>query len=124
MRGSSACARLANRPPHALRRERHLQVLDAQVRQRIDRRVHHRAQRRGGPALAAAVATAMATLRGAELEKTPGAAEAIDWARAMQALGAEDVTGEGSLRALGALAKSREDRVRMREALVGVVDDD
>ena len=47
--GEELC--LADRPPDALRRRRHVDVADAEFRQRVDQRVHHRraARRRSPP---------------------------------------------------------------------------
>jgi MoxR-like ATPase len=59
--------------------------------------------------LARSVAEAVARLRDADLLKPPGAAEAIDWARALALLGAEEAAGEPALRTLGWAVKNRDD---------------
>jgi MoxR-like ATPase len=73
--------------------------------------------------LARQVAGATARLRELELAKPPGVAEAIDWARALHALGVTELTGEVAGRTLGAVVKLREDTERVRDqgwdALVG-----
>jgi MoxR-like ATPase len=68
--------------------------------------------------LARSVAEAVARLRDAELVKPPGAAEAIDWARALALLGAEEATGEPALRTLGWAVKNRDD-LGVAEAVLG-----
>ncbi|MFB9312436.1 AAA family ATPase [Nocardioides plantarum] len=52
-----------------------------------------------------------------DLEKPPGVAETLDWARALQHLGTTDLDLESSARTLGALVKYREDADRVRHAL-------
>jgi MoxR-like ATPase len=69
--------------------------------------------------LARSVAEAIARLREADLLKPPGAAEAIDWARALALLGAEDATGEPALRTLGWAVKNRDDLDAAEAALGG-----
>jgi MoxR-like ATPase len=64
--------------------------------------------------LARSVARAVAGLRGLDLAKTPGATEAIDWARALALLGASRAEGEAALATLGWVAKSREDIWKIR----------
>ena len=68
--------------------------------------------------LARSVAEAVARLRAADLVKPPGAAEAIDWARALALLGAEEAAGEAALRTLGWAVKNRDD-LGAAEAAVG-----
>jgi MoxR-like ATPase len=74
--------------------------------------------------LAGQVATATARLRELELVKSPGVAEAIDWARALQLLGAEELTAATAEATLGAVVKLREDTelVRARGLPVLVAD--
>ncbi len=68
--------------------------------------------------LARQVATIAQQLRErGDLEKPPGVAETIDWARALQHLGATEVDLETSARTLGALVKYREDTDRVKQAL-------
>src|SRR5690606_20949720 len=52
-----------------------------------------------------------------DLEKPPGVAETLDWARALQHLGTRELDLESAARTLGALVKYREDTDRVREAL-------
>ncbi|HEU6444721.1 MAG TPA: MoxR family ATPase [Gaiellaceae bacterium] len=59
--------------------------------------------------LARSVAEAVERLRGLDLVKPPGAAEAIDWARALSVLGADSVDGDGARETLGWVVKNRED---------------
>jgi MoxR-like ATPase len=66
-------------------------------------------------ALARSVAVAVEKLRALDLVKPPGAAEAIDWARALTLLGAESVDGDRDGEALGWVVKNRED-LRLAEA--------
>jgi MoxR-like ATPase len=65
--------------------------------------------------LASQVATATARLRDLDLVKPPGVAEAIDWAAALRALGAEALTPEALALTFGAVLKVREDIERVRE---------
>jgi MoxR-like ATPase len=68
-------------------------------------------------ALARSVATAVSRLRGLELVKPPGAAEAIDWAQALALLGAESAGGDVARETLGWVVKTREDLARAEAAL-------
>jgi MoxR-like ATPase len=68
--------------------------------------------------LARSVAEAVAQLRELDLVKPPGAAEAIDWARALGVLGAEAASGDAARTTLGWAVKNREDLERA-EALLG-----
>jgi MoxR-like ATPase len=67
--------------------------------------------------LARSVAEAVDRLRGLDLVKRPGAAEAIDWARALALLGAESVDGDGARETLGWVVKNREDLRRVEADL-------
>ena len=69
--------------------------------------------------LARSVAEAVARLRAAGLVKPPGAAEAIDWARALALLGAEEAAGDPALQTLGWAVKNREDLAVAEAALGG-----
>ena len=69
-----------------------------------------------GERLAAQVAAATAHLREAGLYKPPGVAETIDWAVALQVLGAEELDVETVDDSLGAVLKYREDQSRVRSA--------
>ena len=60
-------------------------------------------------ALARSVAVAVEKLRALDLVKPPGAAEAIDWARALALLGADSVDGDRDGKTLGWVVKNRED---------------
>ena len=64
--------------------------------------------------LAGQVAAAMARLRTLDLVKPPGVAEAVDWAAALRALGADALTPEIASVTLGAVLKVREDIDRVR----------
>jgi MoxR-like ATPase len=52
-----------------------------------------------------------------DLLKPPGVAETLDWARALQHLGASELDLETAASTLGALVKYREDSDRVRQAL-------
>src|SRR5215218_10441664 len=52
-----------------------------------------------------------------DLQKPPGVAETLDWARALHHLGSTELDLESSARTLGALVKYREDAERVRQAL-------
>ena len=68
--------------------------------------------------LAAQVVAVVQQLRHrGDLEKPPGVAETLDWARALQLLGTTELDLESSARTLGALVKYREDADRVRQAL-------
>jgi MoxR-like ATPase len=64
--------------------------------------------------LADQVATATAHLRGLDLIKPPGVAEALDWASALHVLGAQAMDPELAAATLGAVLKYREDADRVR----------
>ncbi len=67
--------------------------------------------------LARQVAEAVQTLRGEQLLKPPGVAETLDWVRALQRLGADELDLETAARTLGAVVKYREDSDRVKHAL-------
>jgi MoxR-like ATPase len=67
--------------------------------------------------LARSVAEAVARLRGLDLVKPPGAAEAIDWAQALALLGADSANGDAGRETLGWAVKNREDQRRVEAAL-------
>jgi MoxR-like ATPase len=69
--------------------------------------------------LARSVAEAVARLRGLDLVKPPGAAEAIDWAQALALLGADSANGDAGRQTLGWAVKNREDQRRVEAALGG-----
>src|SRR3954470_176301 len=56
-------------------------------------------------------------LRTADLVKAPGVAETLDWARALDRIGATDLDVETAATTLGAAVKYREDAERVRAAL-------
>jgi MoxR-like ATPase len=68
-------------------------------------------------ALARQVVTVVQRLRDRDLQKPPGVAETIDWARALSHLGTTDLDLETASATLGALVKYREDADRVRHAL-------
>ena len=67
--------------------------------------------------LALAVATAVSRLRELDLIKQPGAAEAIDWARALTILGEDDASGDSARETLGWVLKNHEDIRRVGDKL-------
>ncbi len=67
--------------------------------------------------LAADVAAAAHRLRGADLLKPPGVAESLDWARALQLVGAGHLDVDSAAATLGAVLKYREDADRVRARL-------
>jgi MoxR-like ATPase len=67
--------------------------------------------------LARSVAQAVAQLRGLDLVKLPGAAEAIDWAQALAHLGAESADGDTARETLGWVLKNHEDCARVEPVL-------
>ena len=67
--------------------------------------------------LAAEVAAAAHRLRGSDLLKPPGVAESLDWARALQLVGARHLDVDSAAATLGAVLKYREDADRVRARL-------
>ncbi|WP_329296172.1 MoxR family ATPase [Streptomyces pseudovenezuelae] len=67
--------------------------------------------------LAEQVTALVQTLRSADLLKPPGVAETIDWAEALDALGAGEVDTQRALATLGSVLKYREDAERARDLL-------
>jgi MoxR-like ATPase len=67
--------------------------------------------------LATQVAVAVRKLREAELIKPPGVAETLDWARALQLVGATELDVDSAAATLGAVLKYREDADRVRDRL-------
>ncbi|GHH00408.1 AAA family ATPase [Streptomyces lanatus] len=65
--------------------------------------------------LAEQVTALVQELRGHDLLKPPGVAETIDWAEALDALGADEVDAELATATLGSVLKYREDAQRGRE---------
>ena len=75
-----------------------------------------------GDQLARQVTGAVQALRAMGLYKSPGVAEAIDWARALHALGRESLDESSASRTLGAVLKYREDADRARPELATLVE--
>jgi MoxR-like ATPase len=67
--------------------------------------------------LARSVAATVAKLRGLELVKRPGVAESIDWAQALEVLGAGSADGDEARETLGWAVKNHEDLARAEAAL-------
>lgn len=65
--------------------------------------------------LAAQLSAAVARLRGLDVQKPPGVAEAIDWLHAIMALGLVRLDAEAADRTLGSVLKYREDHDLARE---------
>jgi MoxR-like ATPase len=65
------------------------------------------------PSLATEVAQAVEFIRSLDLYKPPGIAETIDWATALQRLGAINLTTESISSTLGTVVKYREDAERI-----------
>jgi MoxR-like ATPase len=75
-----------------------------------------------GHQLASQVTSAVQALRSMGLYKSPGVAEAIDWARALHALGRNSLDEPSASRTLGAVLKYREDADRARPELAAIVE--
>jgi MoxR-like ATPase len=71
--------------------------------------------------LARSVATTVMALRGLDLIKPPGAAEAIDWAQALKILGAESANGDAGRETLGWALKHHDDLRRVEKVLPDLV---
>jgi MoxR-like ATPase len=67
--------------------------------------------------LAGEVAAAVHRLREADLLKPPGVAESLDWARALQVIGADHLDVDTAAATLGVVLKYREDAERVRVRL-------
>jgi MoxR-like ATPase len=74
-------------------------------------------------ALARAVAGMVARLREMDLAKRPGPAEAIDWTRALAALGIGEVDETAAAETLGWAIKNHDDQRLVRSVLPGVLGD-
>jgi len=70
-------------------------------------------------ALARSVAEAIARVRGLDVAKPPGVAEAIDWARALALLGADGADGDEGRATLGWALKNHDDLRRVEAELFG-----
>jgi MoxR-like ATPase len=81
----------------------------AQVAAIIRRRVPAASER-----LAMQVANGMHRLRGLDLAKPPGVAEAISWANALQVLGAAELDADAARKTMGAVLKYAEDLQTVR----------
>lgn len=73
--------------------------------------------------LARAVTLAVQRLRGLGLAKSPGPAEAIDWARAVTTLGQDELSTETALATLGWVVKVREDVQLASQRIADVLGD-
>jgi MoxR-like ATPase len=62
------------------------------------------------------VATAVARIREADVQKPPGIAEAIDWVAALELLGVEELDASAADRTLGSVLKYSDDQELIREA--------
>jgi MoxR-like ATPase len=71
--------------------------------------------------LARSVATTVMALRGLDLIKPPGAAEAIDWAQALKILGADSANGADGRETLGWALKNHDDLRRVEKVLPDLV---
>jgi MoxR-like ATPase len=71
--------------------------------------------------LAAQIAAAVSRMRQLELLKPPGVAESLDWAQALQLLGARELDMDAAAASLGAVLKYREDADRVRAQLDAVM---
>jgi MoxR-like ATPase len=71
--------------------------------------------------LAAQVASAVRKMRQLDLLKPPGVAESLDWAQALQLLGARELDIDAAAASLGAVLKYREDADRVRAQLDAVM---
>ena len=72
-----------------------------------------------GEPLIASATRFVGRVRGMDLDKTPGMAEAIDWVSALSALGVADLVRADVIRTLGCLAKTADDR----DGIVGALDE-
>jgi MoxR-like ATPase len=66
--------------------------------------------------LAGQVATGVARLRGLDLAKPPGVAEAISWATALRVLGADELDADAARQTMGTVLKYAEDLRTARAA--------
>ena len=72
-------------------------------------------------ALARSVAEVVARLRELDLVKKPGPAEAIDWTRALAAIGIGRIDAASAAETLGAAVKNRDDQALVRKILPEVI---
>ncbi|WP_028647001.1 MoxR family ATPase [Nocardiopsis sp. CNT312] len=80
-------------------------------------RILRRRVPQAGEALVASAAEFVSRVRGLELDKAPGMAEAIDWVSALGALGVTDLVRDDVVHSLSALAKTPDDREAVTAAL-------
>jgi MoxR-like ATPase len=77
--------------------------------------------------LAVQVAEAVARMRGSDVQKPPGIAEAIDWLAALELLGIAELDAAAAQRTLGSVLKYNEDQALVLDLgldeLVGARDD-
>ncbi|HWI72498.1 MAG TPA: MoxR family ATPase [Baekduia sp.] len=73
------------------------------------------------PALAGDVARAVRRLRGEDVQKPPGIAEAIDWVAALRVLGVRELDEAAADRTLGSVLKYREDQELVRAQGLGML---
>jgi len=73
-------------------------------------------------AMSTRIVAAVNRLRDMDLTKPPGVAETLDWATALDAIGAEELTEEHAADTLGAVLKDRDDLELVGEAISHVVD--
>jgi len=69
--------------------------------------------------LAVQVANAVSRMRGSDVQKPPGIAEAIDWLAALKVLGVEELDAATAERTLGSVLKYGEDQEVIRAAGLG-----
>jgi len=68
--------------------------------------------------LAREVASAVRSMREADLLKPPGVAESLDWAQALLGLGAARLAPDRAAATLGAVLKYQEDAIRIRDTVL------
>ncbi len=73
--------------------------------------------------LATTVASTVGRLRDLDLVKPPGIAESIDWARALAALDADELTLDTARDTIGSVVKDHDDLDRVTAALADVIGD-
>ena len=73
-------------------------------------------------AMSTRIVAAVNRLRDMDLTKPPGVAETLDWATALDAVGAEDLSEEHAADTLGAVLKDRDDLELVGEAISHVID--
>jgi hypothetical protein len=71
--------------------------------------------------LARQVSKAVQNLRKMDLQKRPGVAETLDWARALDYLGAERLDANVTNATLGSVLKDRDDIEQVRSHMSGVI---